>query len=74
MAGGKAVEIIAKQVENKTNIEFPVPMRMYRDCRFSFAGVKASIFDHINREKTKTDIDCDQMVPNIGDYSDNTNK
>ena len=71
MAGGKAIEIIAKQVDNKTSLEFPVPMRMYRDCRFSFTGVKATIFDHIKRERSQTAIDCDEMVPNIGDISDN---
>ena len=33
MAGGKAVEILANSVNNQTDIEFPVPMRHYRDCR-----------------------------------------
>ena len=49
VAGGRAVEMVAASVDNKTSMEFPVAMRMYRDCRFSFAGTKAAIFDHVNK-------------------------
>ena len=44
MSGGKAVELTAAKATGM--VEFPVPMRGYRDCRFSFAGVKATINDH----------------------------
>ena len=67
VAGGKAVELVARSVENKTSLEFPVPMRSYRDCRFSFTGLKATIYDHIARVNTETKLDCDEMVPQIGD-------
>ena len=66
MAGGRAVELVAGRVDNVTDIEFPVPMRQYRDCRFSFAGVKATIFDYVARVRKKEGLDCDQVVPNIG--------
>ena len=66
VAGGKAVELIASQVENKTSLEFPVPMRSYRDCRFSFTGLKATIYDHIARVNSERRLDCDEMVPQIG--------
>ena len=67
VAGGKAVEIVAASVDNKTSLEFPVPMRMYRDCRFSFAGTKATIYDHVNKVKKRTELDCDDVMPNIGE-------
>jgi len=67
MAGGKAVEMVAASVDNKTSLEFPVAMRMYRDCRFSFAGTKATIFDHVNKVRTRTDLDCDEVIPDVGE-------
>ena len=66
VAGGRAVELVAATVGNQTSLDFPVPMRGYRDCRFSFAGVKATIYDYVNRFKKKTDLDCDEHIPNLG--------
>ena len=66
VAGGRAVELVAATVGNQTSLDFPVPMRGYRDCRFSFAGVKATIYDYVNRFKKKTELDCDEHIPNLG--------
>ena len=66
MAGGKAVEVVARQAEEKDRLVFPVPMRSYRDCRFSFTGLKAVIHDHIAKVKLETVLDCDEMVPHVG--------
>ena len=69
VAGGRAVEMVAASVDNKTSLEFPVAMRMYRDCRFSFAGTKATIFDHVNKVRTRSssELDCDEVVPDVGE-------
>ena len=67
VAGGKAIELMARSVENKTSLEFPVAMRSYRDCRFSFTGLKATIHDHIAKANTRTELDCDETVPDIGE-------
>ena len=67
VAGGRAVERVASTVNNQTSLEFPVPMRQYRDCRFSFAGVKATIFDHVTRVRKKAEVDCDEPVPGVGE-------
>ena len=68
ISGGRAVEMMAKSVDNKTDLDFPVPMRNYRDCRFSFSGTKATIYDHINRVRANTNIDCDENIPNLGEF------
>ena len=65
LAGGKAIELMARSVENKTSLEFLVAMRSYRDCRFSFTGQKATIHDHIAKANTRSVLDCDEMVPII---------
>ena len=63
VSGGKAVELTAAKAKGMVN--FPVPMRNYRDCRFSFAGVKASINDHARREEERLGLDTDQMLPDV---------
>ena len=63
MQGGKAVELTA--AKTKGMIEFPVPMRGYRDCRFSFAGIKAAINDHRSREEKRLGIEPDQVLPMV---------
>jgi len=67
VAGGKAVELVARQAEDTNRLDFPVPMRSYRDCRFSFTGLKATIHDHIAKVKSQTTLDCDEMVPHVGE-------
>jgi len=61
--GGKVVELIAAKA--KTMVEFPVPMRHYRDCRFSFSGVTATINDHRLAEEKRLGIDPDQVLPMV---------
>ena len=46
-------------------VEFPIPMRGYRDCRFSFAGVKATIYDYRVREEKRLELDPDQVLPDV---------
>ena len=67
VSGGRAVELVARKADNETRLEFPVPMRSYRDCRFSFTGLKATIFDHIAKVKAESRLDCDEIVPQIGE-------
>jgi len=43
VAGGRAVELLARESTSPRLLS--VPMRGYRDCRFSFAGMKAKVYD-----------------------------
>jgi len=63
MHGGKVVELIAAKASGMT--EFPIPMRSYRDCRFSFAGIKATVNDHRIREEKRLGLDPDQVLPEV---------
>ena len=65
MSGGRAVELTAAKAKGR--VEFPVPMRQYRDCRFSFAGVKATINDYARREEKKLQLDPDKVLPDVED-------
>lgn len=40
MSGGRAIEVAASQSEDPTKFDFPLPLARYRDCQFSFAGLK----------------------------------
>jgi len=45
VSGGRAIEVVARKSKNPRQLA--VPMRQYRDCRFSFAGMKAQIYDTV---------------------------
>lgn len=42
MSGGQAIEHLARRGDPRA-FEFPVPMWKYKDCTFSFAGLKNSL-------------------------------
>ena len=63
MSGGKAVELTAAKANGM--VEFPIPMRGYRDCRFSFSGVKATINDYRVNEEKRLELDPDQVLPDV---------
>ncbi|CAB3243062.1 unnamed protein product [Arctia plantaginis] len=43
ICGGRAVELAALQATNPEVFEFPLPLLKYRDCNFSFSGLKDSL-------------------------------
>jgi len=63
LPGGRVVELLAAKANSM--VEFPIPMRSYRDCRFSFSGVKATINDYVRMEEKKLQLEPDKQLPNI---------
>ncbi|XP_058840777.1 probable tRNA N6-adenosine threonylcarbamoyltransferase, mitochondrial, partial [Topomyia yanbarensis] len=47
LSGGQAIEKAAVKSLNPATYNFPVPLSKYRDCQFSFAGLKNSASRHI---------------------------
>lgn len=50
--GGEAIEKAAAK-GNPEAVNIPIPMLQYRDCNFSFAGLKQSARTHITRQEEK---------------------
>uniref|UniRef100_A0A182RKV9 N(6)-L-threonylcarbamoyladenine synthase n=1 Tax=Anopheles funestus TaxID=62324 RepID=A0A182RKV9_ANOFN len=58
MSGGQAIEVAAQKATNTAAYEFPLPLSKYRDCQFSFAGLKNTATRHIlERESTLSRFD-----------------
>ena len=52
MPGGRAIEILAKKGNVRT-FKFSSPMSLYRDCSFSFNGLKQNAMQIIISEEKK---------------------
>ncbi|XP_055911445.1 probable tRNA N6-adenosine threonylcarbamoyltransferase, mitochondrial [Eupeodes corollae] len=57
--GGQAIETAAKEATSPDRFEFPLPLCRYKDCNFSFAGLKNNAIRAITatelKEKTRPD-------------------
>lgn len=51
LSGGQAIELAASKADNPLQFPFTPPMLQYKDCRFSFAGVKNVCKFHIETEE-----------------------
>nr|XP_053634120.1 tRNA N6-adenosine threonylcarbamoyltransferase, mitochondrial-like isoform X1 [Cherax quadricarinatus] len=66
MSGGQAIEYLAA-TGNPRAYEFPTPMWKYRDCSFSFSGLKNSLFKIISRLEEKYEVEGGNIIPPIND-------
>ncbi|XP_052095126.1 tRNA N6-adenosine threonylcarbamoyltransferase, mitochondrial-like isoform X9 [Mytilus californianus] len=66
LSGGGAIEMLA---ENGNPLSFPVPhvMTHYRDCDFSFTGLKTYFKRLIHDEATRQDLPEGQLLSNVSD-------
>lgn len=65
--GGQAVELAASKATNKHNFQLPLPLSEYRDCNFSFNGLKTSILLQLHRKEKYHKIVADEIIPEIND-------
>lgn len=70
--GGQAIEEAAGMCKEPTvKYYFPLMLKYYRDCQFSFAGLKNVAFRHINKEEKRLALDVDQVIPDYPDFCSN---
>ncbi|XP_059052410.1 tRNA N6-adenosine threonylcarbamoyltransferase, mitochondrial-like [Achroia grisella] len=67
MPGGKAIETAARKASNPEQFKFPLPLTKYRDCNFSFSGLKDSVFRTLLRKETDHGIVGDAIIPEVYD-------
>ncbi|XP_066254787.1 tRNA N6-adenosine threonylcarbamoyltransferase, mitochondrial [Euwallacea similis] len=65
LSGGQAIELAASKANNPLQFKFSPPMQSYKDCTFSFAGVKNVCLQHILREEKTRDLAPDEVIPDI---------
>uniref|UniRef100_A0A182K7W4 N(6)-L-threonylcarbamoyladenine synthase n=1 Tax=Anopheles christyi TaxID=43041 RepID=A0A182K7W4_9DIPT len=64
MSGGQAIEVAAQTASNDTSAyEYPLPLSKYRDCQFSFAGLKNTATRHILEQESTLNLAPDALLP-----------
>ncbi|XP_068217195.1 tRNA N6-adenosine threonylcarbamoyltransferase, mitochondrial [Palaemon carinicauda] len=66
MCGGQAIEYLARE-GNPRAFEFPTPMWRYRDCTFSFSGLKYTLKRTIEKLEKEYEIDGGRILPQVKD-------
>lgn len=67
MSGGRAIEVAAASSTNMTKYDFPLPLSHYRDCQFSFAGLKNTATRHILQQESQLNLAPDAVLPDFND-------
>ncbi|XP_066143306.1 tRNA N6-adenosine threonylcarbamoyltransferase, mitochondrial isoform X2 [Euwallacea fornicatus] len=65
LSGGQAIELAASKADNPLQFNFNPPMQNYKDCTFSFSGVKNVCLQHILREEKAKALASDEVIPDI---------
>ncbi|KAJ0179936.1 hypothetical protein K1T71_004527 [Dendrolimus kikuchii] len=67
LCGGQAIELAASKATNAQNFKLPLPLAEYRDCNFSFNGLKTSVLLQLHRKEKEHNIVADGVIPEIND-------
>lgn len=63
ISGGEAVELAARRADNPEQFDFPFILAHYRDCNFSFSGIKTKAERHIKLQEQKYQITGTDLIP-----------
>lgn len=63
VSGGEAIEIAATKGQVSKKYEFPLPLSQYRDCQFSFAGLKNAATRQILLQEQLLGLAPDAVLP-----------
>lgn len=65
LSGGQALELAASKATDPLQFQFSTPMLSYKDCSFSFSGLKNACLRHIIKEEQLKNLDPDEVIPDI---------
>ncbi|KAI5631962.1 glycoprotease family domain-containing protein [Phthorimaea operculella] len=65
--GGKAIELAAAKSTNPHIFKLPLPLAEYKDCNFSFNGLKTSVLLQLHRKEREHEIVADKLIPEVND-------
>lgn len=68
MSGGQAIETAAMGATNSDRFNFTLPLMKYKDCRFSFAGLKNNAKRNIADCEKEFDLKPDEVIPHYQDF------
>lgn len=67
ISGGKAIELAASKATNPHMFKLPLPLAEYKDCNFSFNGLKTSVLLQLYRKEKQHEIVADKLIPEVND-------
>lgn len=67
LSGGHAIEMAAAKATNPDLFKMALPLADYKDCNFSFNGLKTSTLLHLYRKEKENHIVADQLIPEVHD-------
>ncbi|XP_037961624.2 tRNA N6-adenosine threonylcarbamoyltransferase, mitochondrial [Plutella xylostella] len=67
MCGGQAIEMAALKATNPQMFKFPLPLADYKDCNFSFNGLKTSVLLQVHRKERDHEIKANNVIPELND-------
>jgi N6-L-threonylcarbamoyladenine synthase len=68
LSGGAALEMAASKSKNPDRYEFPLPIARYRDCQFSFAGLKNNAKRFVDYEEKSLQLSPIDLPPYYEDF------
>ncbi|XP_053685287.1 probable tRNA N6-adenosine threonylcarbamoyltransferase, mitochondrial [Sabethes cyaneus] len=71
ISGGAAIELAAARGQVSAKYPFPLPLSQYRDCQFSFAGLKNAATRQIALEEQFLDLAPDAVLPDYENFCAN---
>ncbi|VEN56740.1 unnamed protein product [Callosobruchus maculatus] len=65
LSGGQAFELASQKADNPLQYKFSVPLLQYKNCNFSFAGLKNQLQRHLVDEERQKGVPADGVIPGI---------
>lgn len=67
ISGGNAIELAASKATNPHVFKLPLPLAEYKDCNFSFNGLKTAVLLQLYRKEKQHEIVADKLIPEVND-------
>lgn len=67
ISGGEAIEQAATKATNPHIFKLPLPLVEYKDCNFSFNGLKTSVLLHLTKKEKEHEVIAHKLIPEVND-------
>lgn len=68
MSGGQAIETAAMEAKQSDRFHFTLPLMRYKNCKFSFAGLKNNAKMNIEKCEKEFELKPDEVIPYYQDF------
>ncbi|XP_023023838.1 threonyl-carbamoyl synthesis 4 [Leptinotarsa decemlineata] len=65
LSGGQAIELAASKADNPLAYKFTIPLKHYKNCNFSFSGIKNQLKLQLIKEERMKEVAADGVIPGV---------